>query len=108
MNAIQPVRNSRAATPRPGKAPVNATVNIFADTHIHYDAQPPEAHIAPALISLENLALLLRVGTDRRHLSSDIPYVEDSTASPHYIDDFIDLLPPTMLQPTGGMVDRRA
>lgn len=107
MKAIQPIAHSRAATPRSGKALTNATVNIFADTHIHYDAQPPTAHIAPALISLENLALLLRVGTDRRHLSSDIPYVEDSTASPHYIDDFIDLLPTAMLQPTGGTVDRR-
>jgi hypothetical protein len=107
MNAIQPVKNSRATSPRSGKATNNATVNIFAATHIHYEAPPPGAHIAPALISLENLNVLLKSGTDRRHLSSDIPYVEDSTASPHYIDDFIDLLPPAMLQPTGGTVDRR-
>lgn len=108
MNAIQPVRNSRAATPRSGKAPNNPTVNIFAATHIHYEAPPPGAHIAPALISLENLNVLLRAGTDRRHLPSDIPYADHSIAAPHYIDDFIDLLPLSMLQPTGGMVDRRA
>ncbi|MGZ9108969.1 MAG: hypothetical protein ACXW4B_09140 [Micavibrio sp.] len=107
MKAIHPIRHSHTATPRPGKAPTNATVNIFAGTHIHYDAPPPEAHIAPALISLENLALLLRVGTDRRHLPSDIPYADYSITAPHYIDDFIDLLPLSMLQPTGGTVNRR-
>lgn len=68
----------------------------------------PGAHIAPALISIEDLAVLLEAGMDDRHFSGDIPYTDYSGGSPHYLGGFIDLLPPAPLEKIGAMVDRRA
>ena len=106
---IHPVANSRAAYPRSGKDgdKQNPSITIFSNTHIHYGDAPPPAHIAPALISIADLGVLLNARVDRRRLPSEIPYADHSLSPPHYIDDFIDLLPPAMLEPTGGMVDRR-
>lgn len=68
----------------------------------------PGAHIAPALISIEDLAVLLEAGRDDRHFSGEALYTDHSGGSPHYLDGFIDLLPPAPLEKTGAMVDRRA